>query len=178
MHATHAALAHLLVRISLKRQTIIFLKHAMKKILFTALVAFAIASCSDDDNNSNSSNTTLAGKWKLSSIIVPVAVDLDGDGKKGNDLVKESGCLDESDITFPTDTTKQAVVRLQELEIGKDAAGKSTVECSAPATTNSAYTVTGDNVKLTYDGEQVTFKKTGKTLSATQDGATITFTKQ
>lgn len=147
----------------------------MKKVLFTALVAFAIASCSDDDNTGN---TSLKGTWKLSSIIIPTAIDLNGDGKAGNDLVKESGCMDESNITFPADTTQQAVVKMQTLEINEDAAGNSVATCSDPETSNSAYTVNGNSVKINFEGEQVTFTKAGKTLSATQDGATITFKKQ
>lgn len=148
----------------------------MKKVLFTALVAFAIASCSDDDNKT--SDTGLAGTWKLSSIVVPTAIDLNGDGKKTNDLVKESGCMDESNILFPTDTTKQAIVKMQNLEITTGADGKNTATCSAPETTNSTYTATEDKVKLTFDGELVTFTKTGKILSSTQEGTTITFKKQ
>jgi hypothetical protein len=138
-------------------------------------VAFAIASCSDDDNKT--STTSLTGTWKLSSIIVPTPIDLNGDGKKTNDLVKESGCMDESSITFVADTTKPAVVKMQDLEIDEDAPGHPKATCSAPVTTNSTYTVTNNDVKLTFDGEQVTFKKTGNTLSATQEGVTITFKK-
>lgn len=147
----------------------------MKKVLFTALVAFAIASCSDDDNKT--SNTSLDGTWKLSSIIVPTAIDLNGDGKKTNDLVKESGCMDQSSITFLADATKPATVKMQDLEITKDAAGKDTAKCSAPKTTTSTYTVTADKVKLTFDGKEATFTKTGNTLSLTQEGTTITFKK-
>lgn len=148
----------------------------MKKILFTALAAFAIVSCSDDDNNN--ANTSLTGTWKLSSIIVATPIDLNGDGKTGNDLVKESGCMDESNITFVADTTKPAVVKMQTLDIKEDAQGKTTAECSDPETSSSTYTVTGNSVKLTFDGEATTFTKSGKTLNATQDGTTITFKKQ
>ncbi|WP_116786865.1 DUF5004 domain-containing protein [Flavobacterium psychrotrophum] len=147
----------------------------MKKVLFTALVAFAIASCSDDDNKT--ADTKLEGTWKLSSIIVPEAIDLNGDGKKTNDLVKESGCMDQSSITFLADATKPATVKMQDIEITKDASGKSTAKCSAAETTTSAYTVTADKVKLTFDGKAATFTKTGNTLSLTQDSTTITFKK-
>ena len=144
----------------------------MKKFTFLALAAIALVSCNNDDD---SSDVSLAGTWKLTSMTTPYPWDLNNDGTAGNDIVSESGCMDNSTIVFSGGTGVD--VKMQSVDIEGDE-GDYTVTCSEPETENGTYTVSGDDVTITVDGQDIIFIKSGKKLTASEQGSTLVFTKQ
>ena len=81
------------------------------KILLLALVAVSCVACSnDDDNNSINNNVAaeLSGEYNLTSLYSPVATDYNQDGTASNDLMMESVCYLDTQITLSEDMTYTA----------------------------------------------------------------------
>jgi len=148
----------------------------MKKIIAMLVAAAAFMSCTADDTTTTT--VALTGTWKLTSIVVPSAWDLNNDGNYTYDLVAESGCLDNSSLFFDADGF--ATVRIQSLELEENNEGSQTtyhVACTGPEAETSAYTVWGSEVTFMIEGNPATFTMLGNTLATSQGGSTLTFTK-
>lgn len=65
------------------------------KFLLAASALSLIVSCSKDDDSNGG-----GGTYKMTELIAPEPVDLNGDGKKSSNLVEEVACLKESRITL------------------------------------------------------------------------------
>ncbi len=78
----------------------------MKKI-FTLLMAFTLCiSCSSDDDSGNESESqNPVGSWILNSVTSATSFDLNGDGQGSNDLLIETGCLQNETLVFADDNT-------------------------------------------------------------------------
>lgn len=87
----------------------------MKKFyLFVAMATLAIGfnSCSDDDIaplNPNQ-NSSLVGDWVLTSLVSDVALDLDLDAAADTEIMNETDCFDDMQITFNADDTFSSTV--------------------------------------------------------------------
>ena len=146
----------------------------MKKIILPLLVVAALASCSNNDDNSN--DNTLHGTWKLTSMTLPFGLDFNNDGTAGTDLMAETGCMDNSTISFGPDNI--ATLNMQGIDIGEDDNGNYVVTCIDAETETHPYTVAEDTITLTVDGNEVVFVKSGNTLTASMQGSTMVFIKQ
>ena len=85
----------------------------MKKIAFalTLLSAFCLISCDPWEDDSYHDGTTpgeeveVPGNWKLMSITLEEAIDLNGDGTASNDLMVETNCYQNELLAFNEDFT-------------------------------------------------------------------------
>lgn len=176
----------------------------MKKFLTIAAAAIMMISCGDDD--SESTGTSVNGTWKLTAFELDQDVDFNEDGTSSSDLIAESGCYDNSNIVF--NNSNVATFNFQELDIeldlviGTENTYEYTIDCLPSTPEVAAYTVSGNNVNVTFDygdGETDTMVlvKSGNTMSVTIPeftyvpeegndgevsytfvGATLVFTKQ
>lgn len=152
----------------------------MKKVLFCALSACLLASCSSDDSNTiNNGNNTggLAGTWKMTAFTVSTPVDLNGDGTATNDIIGETGCYDGSLIIFSSNGS----VTLKSEEAGFDV-DSGVITCERQPTQNGTYTTEGNNVGITVGGESFSFTRSGGSITGTEDTefgqATVVFSRQ
>ena len=77
----------------------------MKKIALLLCLTIACLSCSSDDNDdtSNDDNLFELGIYRLTSFVTETSFDLDGDGDSSNDLLIETGCLQNERLVFTAD---------------------------------------------------------------------------
>jgi len=149
----------------------------MKKFTLLALSAFAISACSGDDDNNSIDNVSLTGTWKLTAATLPVGIDLNNDGSASTDFMSETGCFNNSTITF-TDDVSSVILLIQNVNIETQANGSFTVECENAETEYAPFAVSGSVITLTSEEYHVPFSKVGSTLTTTRDGALLVFTKQ
>lgn len=105
----------------------------MKKIFLSAvLLSLMLFSCSKDSMNEQNdllkvSNLTtvtsndMVGSWALSKMTADTAVDLNGDKVNNTNLLAETSCFNNMDITFNTDGTFISHNATMTFESGSDA---------------------------------------------------------
>ena len=148
----------------------------MKKLFVLAAMAFLTVSCSDDDNNSTGS-TSIEGTWKLTTFDHNEEVDLNEDGTASADMISESGCYGNSNITFSADQV--ATINIEELEInldlvvGTEDSYEYSLECVESTPEVATYSVSGNSVSVvsTYIEDGVTETET---IVLTRSGNTLT----
>lgn len=145
----------------------------MKKIAVLIFAACTAHSCSDDDDN----NVSLTGTWKLTSATLSEPVDFNNDGTASTDFMAETGCLDNSTITF-TDDVASAIVNVQTLNIRQQNDGTYIVECREAETGYAPFTEEEHVVTLTSDIFYAPFTKVSNRLTTSLNGTTTVFTKQ
>lgn len=174
----------------------------MKKVFFAAaLIGLTFAACSDDDDQATV-NASVDGTWKLTGFTLDEAVDLNNDGNESTNLIAETGCYNNSNLTFMSNN--QASLTLQELDveiIGEGNTATVDIDCLPADTVTGNYSVSENAVTLSGElgdgSEDVVLVRSGNTLSVHFDevtaipvpgeddvivydfvGATLTFTKQ
>lgn len=168
----------------------------MKKLIFSAAICLALASCGDDDNNQPTVIAT-GGTWKLTAVTLDEAHDINGDGTPSKNLSAETGCFNNSGITFANGI---GTLTVQDVDIALNttpANGQFTFECLDPEVYTFSYNETSNAVYLTNtSGDILEMTRTGNTLSTYFEegtsipvviqgntsyidvGTTFTFTKQ
>ena len=76
------------------------MKNLFLNVLVTISTITLLVSCSNNKNENS-----LIGSWELNQWNLEKALDLNGDGKVNQDLLKEFGCLKGSKLEFKSDNT-------------------------------------------------------------------------
>lgn len=108
----------------------------------------------DDDNVSSSGFSKLIGNFNLSAFIVGIAQDLDNNGQTSTNLMTESSCYGESQITFNSNGTYEEKVATNVLS-----GGGLTLTCNTETSTGT-WSRIGDRV--------ITRKLSGNTTITTE----------
>ncbi|WP_299678150.1 hypothetical protein [uncultured Dokdonia sp.] len=140
------------------------------KYLTISLLAISV-SCSSDDDSSNDSILVDGETYLLTSFETETSFDLDGDGDASNDLLIETGCLQNNRLIFSTDNTATAVNEtFLDIYVSEDASGNivQLVECD----------IDNESIQLTFsqNGNTVNIVDAGETLSGVVSGNTLVFT--
>lgn len=116
------------------------------KLLMLAIAGcVTLASCSDDDNDSNNNNdnqnSDLTGTYRMTSWNAPMAVDFDDNGTSSTNMMLESNCYNNSQMTINEDGTYDMTYNY----VGIDG----TVSCESETTTGT-WTRTGNSFSTTH----------------------------
>ncbi len=128
-------------------------------------------SCSSDDDASGDDSLVNGETYLLTSFVTETSFDLDGDGNSSNDLLIETGCLQNNRLVFSTDTTVTAINEtFLDIYVSEDASGNliQLVECE----------VDNESIALTFtqNGNAVSIVDEEETLVGVVSGNTIVFT--
>lgn len=145
----------------------------MKKFLIYLLllpfITTLFSSCSEDSWEDVHSQTTtdpftlnytyidLLGIWNLSDMHTDVAVDLNNDGIKQNNLKEETTCFDPMAITFNDDMTFSSINARMDFA----ADGENTFECMGGRTDTGTWNLNGNilTLNVVINGESYTHTK-------------------
>jgi hypothetical protein len=122
-------------------------------------------------DNGNNTNAEAVGNYDLTAFIVPIAQNLNGDANSSTNLVTESSCYGESNLTLNSNGTFDQTYTYSVLSTGG-----LTLECQTQVTSGT-WTRNGNTITTTTTGSaaistQYTFNSTTHTLSQTvQNGA-------
>lgn len=76
----------------------------MKKLLFVLSIVFLFSSCDSDDDGDNTPNS-LSGNFEIVSYTSAIAFDYNLDGTETTNVLLETGCIQDDDIDFNSETT-------------------------------------------------------------------------
>jgi len=141
----------------------------MKKLLSLVLIAAIFVSCSSDDDDAG---VAVEGTWKMTAFNTQNAYDLNGDGIISNDVMGQTGCLQNETIIFNANNTgaDMSTSRIDielELVVGTTDEYEYSFECLNIAET-TAFT-------WTQNGNTIVITQAGFSFSGTLSGNEITF---
>ena len=141
------------------------------KFLTITLLAITV-SCSSDDDSSNDDSLVNGETYLLTSFVTETSFDLDGDGNSSNDLLIETGCLQNNRLVFSTDATVMAINEtFLDIYVSEDASGNliQLVECEIDnESTTLTFTQNGSSVSIVENVEE--------TIVGIVSGNTLVFT--
>lgn len=141
--------------------------NTLVKITLSIAMAFTMISCEDQDDKIT--NASIEGTYKLTTFTLPAPVDYNNDGVATTDLIEESGCYDDSEITLSPNGS--AVFNIQSLDIEyipEDENGN-------PATVVECYFEGPETANYTFSNTTVTFSVAGESMSFTRSGNALTY---
>lgn len=168
----------------------------MKKLFAIASVAFLALGCSGEDDGTIV-GASVEGTWDLTSFELNQAFDLNGDGTPSSNIFNETNCFQDTYIVF--DDGNDATVYFDDIVVNMDVVEGVEVysaDCTASTSYTGTYTVIGNNVTVTGEGQTIYLSRDGDTMTLivpemieipTEDGgietvitvgATLVFTRQ
>lgn len=149
----------------------LFKTKTLLKTTLSIILALSLTACEDQDDNST--NTSIEGTYKLTIFTLSGPVDYNNDGVATTDLIEESGCYDNSDITLLANGS--AVFNIQSLDIDyipEDENGNpaTVVECYSEGPETANYSFSNTTVTFSVAGESISFTRTGNALTYIVEG--------
>ena len=149
-----------------------FLKtNSLVKITLSIAIAFTMMACEGQDDGIQTAS--IEGTYKLTTFTLPAPVDYNNDGVATTNLIEETGCYDDSEITLSANGN--AVFNIQSVEIDyipEDENGNpaTVVECYSEGPETSNYTFSNTTVTFSLAGESMSFTRTGNSLMYIVEG--------
>lgn len=141
------------------------------KTALAFVLAVSLMAC--DDKDDTLTTATLEGTYKLTTFTISALVDYNNDGVETTDLIGETGCYDNSDITLLPNGS--AVFNIQSVDIDyipEDENGNpaTVVECYFDGPETATYTSSNTLVTFSVGEESLSFTRTGNTLKYIVEG--------
>lgn len=143
--------------------------NTLLKTTLAFVVALSLTACEDQDDKITAN---IEGTYKLTTFTLSAPVDYNNDGVATTDLIEESGCYDDSEITLLANGS--AIFDIQSIEIDymEDENGNpaTEVECYSEGPETANYTFSNSTVTFSVAGESISFARSGNALTFVVEG--------